>query len=364
MIATELKRTHELVKLPTYSMARIASETDGFVRRAPFPITNVSPAAEPMPAPTQHAPRVLCPNWRPSSSTDVYTPEGVRLIMSWFKEMQAYEENGKRKGGRGFRRPTDLILGDEYVQKDERGRPWYLLDHVRSGGVAPIIPLEEAKPLAPVIDAKRVRELGRDYHDKRVLDQLCDGHRNIPRCPPLTVLSANHSGALRFHEAVAKQFTDDSAPGVGWLQLVVDAERPLILKLDGERVALTGFVATCPARIEPCNDVQQNNKVGTTIDKPWPKLEVLPDGSDELAVNPLIALDELTKSEFPKTAQFAADLNLFISHRSFPRKFRWQPPVTFSPPAHKAGRGEAEAVGGAQPRRAGGRISKIKEITK
>ena len=38
----------ELVKLPTYSMARIASETDDFVRRAPFPITNVSPAAEPM----------------------------------------------------------------------------------------------------------------------------------------------------------------------------------------------------------------------------------------------------------------------------------------------------------------------------
>ena len=64
------------------------------------------------------------------------------------------------RGGSGLRRPTDLILGDEYVQPDARGRPWYLLDHVRSGGVAPIIPLEEAKPLAPAIDAKRVRELG------------------------------------------------------------------------------------------------------------------------------------------------------------------------------------------------------------
>ena len=128
----------------------------------------------------------------------------------------------------------------------------------------------------------------------------------MSRCPPVTVLSANHSGALRFHEAVAKQFTDDSAPDVGWLQPVVDAERPLILELDGERVALTGFVATCPARIEPCNGVQQNNKVRTTTDKSWPKLEVLPDGSDELAVNPLIALDELAKSEFPKTTQFAA----------------------------------------------------------
>ena len=142
-----------------------------------------------MSTPTHNASRVLCPNWRPSRLTDVYTPEGVRLIMGWFKEMQAYEDNGKRKGGRGLRRPTDLILGDEYVQKDARGRPWYLLDHVRSGGVAPIIPLEEAKPLAPAIDAKRVRELGRDYHDKRVLDQLCDGHRNMSRCPPVTVLS-------------------------------------------------------------------------------------------------------------------------------------------------------------------------------
>ena len=75
----------ELVKLPTYSMARIASETDDFVRRAPFPITNVSPAAEPMTPPTHNASRVLCPNWRPSSLTDVYTPEGVRLIMGWFK---------------------------------------------------------------------------------------------------------------------------------------------------------------------------------------------------------------------------------------------------------------------------------------
>ena len=236
----------ELVKLPTYSMARVASETDDFVRRAPFPITNVSPAAEPMPTPTQHASRVLCPNWRPSSLTDVYTPEGVRLIMGWFKEMQAYEDNGKRKGGSGLRRPTDLVLGDEYIQEDARGRPWYLLDHVRSGGVAPIIPLEEAKPLAPAIDAKRVRDLGRDYHDKRVLDQLCEGHRNMSRCPPVIVLSANHSGALRFHEAVAKQFTDDSAPDVGWLQPVVDAERPLILELDGERVALSGFRGNVP----------------------------------------------------------------------------------------------------------------------
>ena len=206
-----------------------------------------------------------------------------------------------------MRRPTDLVLDDEYVQPDARGRTWCLLDHVRSSGVAPIVPLEEATPLAPVIDAERVLVLGRDCHDKRVLDQLCDGHRNIPRCPPVTVLSANHSGALRpIFEAVAKQFADDSAPDVGWLQPVVDAERPLIFEPGGERVAVTGFVATCLARVVPCNGVQQNSKARTTTDKSWPKLEVLPADSAELAVNLMIALDELAKSEFPKTAQFAA----------------------------------------------------------
>ena len=92
----------------------------------------------------------------------------------------------------------------------------------------------------------------------------------------------------------------------------MDAERPLVLKLDGERVTLTGFVVTCPARIEPCNGVQQNSKVRTTTDKSWPKLGVLSDGSDELAVNPLIALDELAKSEFPKTTQFAAATAVMI----------------------------------------------------
>ena len=69
---------------------------------------------------------------------------------------------------------------------------------------------------------------------------------------------------------------------------------------------LSGFVASCPARVEPCNGAQQGSKVRTTTDRSWPKLEVLPDGSDELAVNPLIALGELAKPEFPKATQFPA----------------------------------------------------------
>ena len=93
---------------------------------------------------------------------------------------------------------------------------------------------------------------------------------------------------------------------MGWLQPVVDANGPLRLNLNGEAVEISGFVATCLARIEPCNGVQQNSKVRTTTDKSWPKLTSLPPGSHELAVNPIISLVELAKSKFLKTTQFAA----------------------------------------------------------
>ena len=302
----------EMIKLPTYSMARIASESDDFVLRAPFPVTNVSPEDDPMPPVPEASEFSPDPDWRPSVLTDVYTVGGIKRIMAWFEEMRRYEAAAVAKSGSGLTRPDDLVLGDEFVQPAARGRAWYLIDHIRTGGASPIVPLEEASPLAPAINSERVRLLGKDYHDKRVLDQLCDGHRNLSKCPPLTVLSANHSGALRFHDAVGKQFADDSAEELGWLQPVISAETPLVLQLGDEKVKISGFVATCPARIEPCNGVQQNGKVRTTTDKSWPKLEVLPDGSEELAVNPLIALDELAKSEFPKTTQFAAGVAVLM----------------------------------------------------
>ena len=295
-----------MIKLPTYSMARIASESDDFVLRALFPVTNVSPADDPMPPVAEAGEFSPDPDWRPSALTDVYTVGGIKRIMVWFDVMRRYEAAAVAKAGPGLTRPDDLVLGEEYVQPAARGRPWYLIDHIRTGGAAPMVPLEEASLLAPAIHGEQVRLLGKEYHDKRVLDQLCDGHRNLSKCPPVTVLSANHSGALRSHDAVGKQFADDSAEDIGWLQSVVSAESPLVLQLGDGTVRISGFVATCPARIEPCNGVQQNNKVRTTTDKSWPKLEVLPDGSEELAVNPLIALDELSKSEFPKTTQFAA----------------------------------------------------------
>ena len=47
------------------------------------------------------------------------------------------------------------------------------------------------------------------------------------------VLSANHSGALRCHEALDEQFEHDSAPEFGWLQPVVCDKTPLVLQLQG-----------------------------------------------------------------------------------------------------------------------------------
>ena len=83
-------------------------------------------------------------DWRPKMIADVYTHEGVSKIMAWFEEMRVYELKGAAKKGSGLRRPDDLILDDEYVQPEARGRAWYLLDHVRSAGAEPIVPLEEA----------------------------------------------------------------------------------------------------------------------------------------------------------------------------------------------------------------------------
>jgi hypothetical protein len=114
-----------IVKLLSYSMARVASEADGFVRLAPFSVTNVSPAAEPMPEVPDARHGVADPGWRPSARTNVYTPDGVRQIMGWFKRMRRYEENGIAKAGSGLRRPEDLVLGDDYVQPAARGRVWY-----------------------------------------------------------------------------------------------------------------------------------------------------------------------------------------------------------------------------------------------
>ena len=123
----------DAIKLSSCSMAQVACEADGFLRLAPFPVTNVPTVAQPMPEVPDAPLGVAPPGWRPSALTDVYTPDGVRQIIGWFERMRRYEENGIAKAGSGLRRPEDLVLGDDYVQTAARGRAWYLLDHVRSG---------------------------------------------------------------------------------------------------------------------------------------------------------------------------------------------------------------------------------------
>ena len=113
----------DIIKLPSYSMARVASESDVFVIRAPFPVTNVSPAADPMPPVPDANATTDDPDWRPTSLLDVYTEDGVRTIMNWFAEMEKYEADGRARGGRGLTWPDDLIVGDEFVQPKARGRP-------------------------------------------------------------------------------------------------------------------------------------------------------------------------------------------------------------------------------------------------
>ena len=52
-------------------MARVANESDEFVMRAPFPVTNVSPAANPMPPVPDASTTMDDPDWRPTSLLDV-----------------------------------------------------------------------------------------------------------------------------------------------------------------------------------------------------------------------------------------------------------------------------------------------------
>ena len=61
-----------IIKLPSYSMARVANESDEFVMRAPFPVTNVSPADDPMPPVPDANATAGDPDWRPTSLLDVY----------------------------------------------------------------------------------------------------------------------------------------------------------------------------------------------------------------------------------------------------------------------------------------------------
>ena len=289
----------------TYDLARLVAEDDAIVAIMPFPRTNVSPQRDPLPEVPEWEVEDL--DWRPSGLRDLYYDEAIKRIVGWYKQMAEHEASGIAKGGSGVRRPDDVVLDDEHLRPKARGRPWYLSDHIRSGGTLPIVPLEEAVVTPPALHGERIRRLGVDYHDEAVLDHLTRGHSNESTCPRVTVLSANHAGALRNSESIAKTFAEDSAPDRGWLMGCMrdDTEKPLVLRIDGEDFTVPVFVATCPARVEPVNGVEQNGKVRVTTDKAWPRPEVLlPLGP--LAANFWMDLEALGKVVFPTTVQFAA----------------------------------------------------------
>ena len=292
----------DALKMPTFSMARVVHEDPAFVRLAQLPRTNVARAEGPLPA--LKAPAGGDPAWRPKNLTEVYTENAVEEIMDWYGLMAEYEAAGRLRRGKGLRRPPDLVLDDQSVQPAARGRSWYLLDHIRSGGVLPILPIEESTVTPSVLEHDRIERLGTGYHDRSVIEQLVEGHRNLSECETVTVLSANHSGAMRYHEKVGEQFDHDAHDDRRWLMAVKPVEKPLMVTIRGRLRECPVFVPTCPCRVEPVNGVPQGpTKVRVTTDKSWPKREV---EVRDLSANAWMDLESLGKVKFPRTTQFAA----------------------------------------------------------
>ena len=292
----------EAIKLPTFSMARVVHEDPSFVRLAQLPRTNVARAEGPLPA--LSAPAGGDPAWRPKHLTEVYTEAAVEEIIEWYGMMAAYETAGRLRRGKGLKRPPDLVLDEQSVQPAARGRSWYLLDHIRSGGVLPILPVEDANVTPSVLKNDRIERLGNGYHDRSVIEQLVQGHRNLSECEKVTVLSANHSGAMRHHEKVGEQFDHDVHEDRQWLMAVKPGARKLMVSIRGKLRECPVFVPTCPCRVEPVNGVPQGpTKVRVTTDKSWPKREV---EVRDLSANAWMDLDALGKVKFPRTTQFAA----------------------------------------------------------
>ena len=175
----------DALKIPTFSMARVVHEDPSFVRLAQLPRTNVARAEGPLPAPT--APAGGDPAWRPKHLTEVYTEEAVEQIVDWYSLMAEDETAGRLRRGKGLRRPPDLVLDEQSVQPAVRGRSWYLLDHIRSGGVLPILPIEESTVAPSVLEHERIERLGKGYHGRSAIEQLAEGHRNLSECETVSV---------------------------------------------------------------------------------------------------------------------------------------------------------------------------------
>ena len=127
-------------------------------------------------------------------------------IMKFAIDSLAYETagraGGKKRRGRGVKRPADVIVPPEALKPEYRGHCWYFVDHLKSGGELPILTIEEAVFDTPTLSAEAAKLFGDIYGDASVTHTLVYGHHDNSQCERKTVLPCNHKGALRHWQAV------------------------------------------------------------------------------------------------------------------------------------------------------------------
>ena len=114
---------------------------------------------------------------------------------------------GRLRPGRsaGFHWPRPMKTGKrKYAQPEARGRAWCLLTTCGPRASRRSCRWKRRRRSRRSFEPAGFESSATSITISGCWDQLCDGHRNMSRCPRVTVLSANHSGALRFHEAAGK----------------------------------------------------------------------------------------------------------------------------------------------------------------
>ena len=264
--------------VPTFAANRAVRAPVEETRVALFPATNTHDPHDVVKHPAEDAPML-----RPNSLRDAFVGDWVQQIKEWLARAKAYELAGRQQSGRAPKRPDDLLVPPEALKPQFRGHTWWFVDHLLSGGTKPIVTVHEAAWTRPTLDAVAARELGVLLGDESVTDRLVFGHRDFSRCERVTLLSVNHRGAIKYWQALEKSFAEESDPEVGWLLGPLD------------------FIPCFPCRLEPCNGVDQGNKVRVTTDKSWPK----PGMSELMSVNDGIDLEQLGVVKFGTVLDFA-----------------------------------------------------------
>ena len=289
LVADEARKDVHEPELETYSFNRKIAADDATVAVSPFPRTNVH---EPKPAPGRGS-RPAPPKVRPKCIRAMFLDDWYDKIMKFAIDSLAYETagraGGKKRRGRGVKRPADVIVPPEALKPEYRGHCWYFVDHLKSGGKLPILTIEEAVFGKPTLSAEAAKLFGGIYGDASVTHTLVYGHHDNSQCERKTVLSCNHKGSLRFWQEVNATFEKESSVEVGWLHGPLE------------------FLPCFPCRVEPCNAVAQNSKVRITTDKSWPK-----DG-EVLSVNEGINLEKLGITKFCRVLDLSRAVAILLT---------------------------------------------------